>query len=182
VATGATVLTCRTAAGQEDKPALAEKPVANSAKTGGEGGLPPAWGKESGGLQAGLVLTAPASIGPTISARRSRWSSGVRNVGKEDVKFQYVPQFLMEKPPAVMDGEDKAGPPRRRHPLRVSHPGGCDLAAGEGIRPYELKLELGSGSGQGYRCTQASDHLWDGEVPYPVRAGSWELVIGVHQA
>ena len=31
----------------------------------------------------------------------------VRNVGKEEVKFQYVPSFFLERPPAVTGGDGK---------------------------------------------------------------------------
>src|SRR5207247_9880374 len=54
VADGATILTCRTAAGQDDKKPPAEKPVEPAAKQEKEKETFTAWGKEVGGLQAGL--------------------------------------------------------------------------------------------------------------------------------
>jgi RNA polymerase sigma factor (sigma-70 family) len=54
VATGATILSCRTAAGQDDKKPAAEKPVEPAAKQEKENETFTARGKEVGGLQAGL--------------------------------------------------------------------------------------------------------------------------------
>ncbi len=65
-----------------------------------------AWGKEVGGLQAGLGYLPGEHrtyhIGETVAL-----VVRVRNVSKEAVKFEYLRNFFMEKPPAVTDGEGK---------------------------------------------------------------------------
>jgi hypothetical protein len=65
-----------------------------------------AWGKEVGGLQAGLGY---------LPGRHRTYHTGetvtlvvrVRNVSKEAVKFQYIPKFFVETPPTVTDGDGK---------------------------------------------------------------------------
>jgi RNA polymerase sigma factor (sigma-70 family) len=63
-----------------------------------------AWGKEIGGLQAGLTVAENRAYhtGETVTL-----VVRVRNVGKEPVKFQYVPKFFVENAPTVMDGDGK---------------------------------------------------------------------------
>jgi RNA polymerase sigma factor (sigma-70 family) len=150
LATGATVLTCRTAAGQEDKPAIAEKPVKASPKQEQEQDKEDftAWGKEAGGLQAGLGYR-PGEHRAYHHGETVALVVRVRNVSKEQVKFQYVPQFLMEKLPAVTDGEDKpihlGGVTR----FGFHKPVEMNLAPGKEIELYELKLELRPASESG---------------------------------
>ena len=68
-----------------------------------------AWGKEIGGLQAGLGFeygnrrTYGHGQGITLVVR-------LRNVGKEAVKFKYLRQFLDENPPTVTNADDKTIP------------------------------------------------------------------------
>jgi hypothetical protein len=63
-----------------------------------------AWGKEAGGLQAGLGYLPDQHrayhTGETVTL-----VVRVRNVSKEPVKFQYIPNFFVENPPTVMDVE-----------------------------------------------------------------------------
>jgi RNA polymerase sigma factor (sigma-70 family) len=111
VATGATVLTGRTAAGQEDKPATAEKPVKASPKLEEkEEEAFTAWGEEVGGLQAGLGFRRGERrayhIGETVTL-----VVRVRNVGKQTVKFEYLKEFFKENPPIVTDADGKKVPP-----------------------------------------------------------------------
>jgi RNA polymerase sigma factor (sigma-70 family) len=63
-----------------------------------------AWGKEVGGLQAGLSIDEKRAYhtGETVTL-----DVRVRNVGKEEVTFQYLRQFLMENAPTVVDGGGK---------------------------------------------------------------------------
>ncbi len=100
-----------------------------------------AWGKEVGGLQAGLGFPAGEkraySHGETV-----KLVVRVRNVGKEGVKFRYVRQFFIENPPTVTDGDGKPVPlPHTRvwgfHALVE-----VNLAPGKEIELHELKLEL----------------------------------------
>jgi hypothetical protein len=59
----------------DDKKPVEERPVGPAVKQEKEKEAFIAWGKEVGGLQAGLGLP-PARSGPTATARRPRWSSG----------------------------------------------------------------------------------------------------------
>ena len=108
-----------------------------------------AWGKEAGGLQAGLGYLPGQHrtyhIGETVTL-----VVRVRNVSKEAVKFQYIPKFFVENAPTVTDGEGK----------QVHFPYGVielteghskvdvNLAPGKEIKLGEVKLlttSLGSG-------------------------------------
>jgi RNA polymerase sigma factor (sigma-70 family) len=142
VATGATILTCRTAAGQDDKKAAAEKPVEPAAKQEKEKETFTAWGKEVGGLQAGLGFRPGEkrvhSLGETV-----KLVVRVRNVGKEEVTFNYIPAYFVDWPPSVTDGDGKTGPQ-----IRFPGKGGdynqvkVNLAPGKEIELAEVKLEL----------------------------------------
>ena len=66
----------------------------------------------------------------------------VRNAGKEEVKFQYLPDFLKEKPPAVTDGEDKPVQLSSVISFWVQVPVEVNLAPGKEIELYEWKPEL----------------------------------------
>ncbi len=109
-----------------------------------------AWGKEVGGLQAGLGFKAGQKrayhTGETVTL-----VVRARNVGKEEVKFQYLRPFFYDNSPNVTDGEGKPvslgrifiGLTKRHIPREAN------LAAGEEIELYELKLEIGSGNETG---------------------------------
>jgi hypothetical protein len=103
---------------------------------------PTAWGKEVGGLQAGVGVRAgeerPHTHGETIDL-----VVRVRNVGMEAVRFRYVREFFGVSPPDVTDGAGKA--------VLQPWPGGggsapvpveVKLAPGKEIELAELKLEL----------------------------------------
>ena len=61
-----------------------------------------AWGKEVGGLQAGLTVAENRAYhtGETVEL-----VVRVRNVGKEPVKFQYIPKFFVENAPTVTNSD-----------------------------------------------------------------------------
>jgi uncharacterized protein (TIGR03067 family) len=63
-----------------------------------------AWGKEVGGLQAGLGFKAGAKRAYT-HGETATLVVRVRNVGKEEVKFEYLRPFFYENSPTVTDGE-----------------------------------------------------------------------------
>jgi RNA polymerase sigma factor (sigma-70 family) len=96
VVTGATVLTCRTAAGQDDKKPAAEKPVEPAAKSKKEPVT--AWGKEVDGLQLGLALV-PADAHAFGQGETIKLAVRLRNVGKAEVTVVY--QWLRDCPPQV---------------------------------------------------------------------------------
>ena len=100
-----------------------------------------AWGKEVGGLQAGLSIAEKRaySHGETVTL-----VVRVRNVGKEAVKFRYLKEFFMEKPPTVTGGESKAV---RLGGVdlfgRLVHiPVDVNLAPGKEMELHDLKLKL----------------------------------------
>jgi hypothetical protein len=144
VATGTTILTCRTAAGQDDKKPAAEKPVEPAAKQVKEKETFTAWGKEVGGLQAGLGFR-PGEKRAYHHGETVTLVIRVRNVSKEEVKFRYLKEFFMEKPPTATGGDGKT----------IRH-GGVDLfgsiaqipvdvnlAPGKEMELHDLKLKLG---------------------------------------
>jgi hypothetical protein len=104
------------------------------------------WGKEVGGLQAGLGFR-PGQKRAYRPGETVRLVVRVRNVGHlgdedEEVKFQYLRQFFIETPPAVTDGEGKPVPLPRVTCFGIHIPVNVSLAPGKEIELYELKLEL----------------------------------------
>ena len=148
ITTGATVLPCRTAAAQGDKPPTVEKKVKTPQKQEKEAYT--AWGKEIGGLQAGLGFR-PGEKRAYSHGETVKLVVRVRNVGKEAVKFQYLREFFIETPPAVN--------PARREGMPVPLGGvtafgfhipvKVNLAPGKEIELYELKLEISALYGTG---------------------------------
>jgi hypothetical protein len=169
VAIGATMLTCRTAAGQDDNKPGAEKPLEPPAKQEQEKETFTAWGTEVGGLQAGLGYKPGQkraySHGETVTL-----VVRVRNVSKEDVKFRYLKEFFMEKPPTVTGGEGKT--------IRL---GGVDLlggiaqipvdvnlAPGKEMELHDLKLKLAPAGGSG-DVTEVSPETLNGKGKFQIQ-------------
>jgi hypothetical protein len=101
VATGATILTCRTTAGQEAKKPTAEKPVEPAAKQEKDKNkeIVTAWGKEVGGLQAGLCFSNANDI---RIGGKAKAVVKLRNVSKEATFVSAWPLWLVG-PPRVVD-------------------------------------------------------------------------------
>jgi RNA polymerase sigma factor (sigma-70 family) len=105
-----------------------------------------AWGKEVGGLQAGLGLGQKLADNQgeavTLVVR-------VRNVGKEPVKRQYDWSFFVENQPAVTDGEGKRVPGKSTYIGGVLNvPVELNLAPGKEIDLFQSNLELQPGKFQ----------------------------------
>lgn len=114
-----------------------------------------AWGKEAGGLQAGLEVQGKREYrhGETITLLVR-----VRNVSKEAVKFGYIRQYLDEKPPSVTGADGKVIPQKgpsveglRHVPIEVSLEPGKEMVLetrihGASGRPYELRPADGGGT------------------------------------
>lgn len=66
-----------------------------------------AWGKEIGGLQAGLGFR-PGEQRAYRPGETVTLVVRIRNVSKETVKFEYLLQYLDEEPPVVTDADGKA--------------------------------------------------------------------------
>ena len=89
----------------EVKEADDKKPVDPEAKQQKDKEAFTEWGKEFGGLQAGLGYKSEKraySQGETVTL-----VVRVRNVSKEDVKFQYLKEFFRETSLAVTDSKGK---------------------------------------------------------------------------
>jgi RNA polymerase sigma factor (sigma-70 family) len=108
-----------------------------------------AWGKAVGGLQASLGFH-PGQKRAYSHGETVKLVVRVRNVGKEEVKFQYLRQFFIEKPPTITDGKGKPVPqPRYEAGGQVHIPVEVNLAPGKEIELYELERELGPTSESG---------------------------------
>jgi hypothetical protein len=112
-----------------------------------ENGASTAWGKEIGGLQAGLGFR-PGEKRAYHHGEALTLVVRVRNVGKEAVKFQYLSQFFIETPPTVTDGDGKPIPvPLGRVTAFGIHlPVEVNLAPGKETELYEWKPRLRSES------------------------------------
>jgi hypothetical protein len=148
---GASVLTCRTVMAQGDRPPAAEGKVKTPPKQEREKEELTAWGKEVGGLQAGLGFAgAKRAYRP---GEKVRLVVRVRNVGKEPVSFHYLRQFL-QGTLAVTDG---AGRPVTFDSAVTTfgrpQPQLVNLAPGQEIDLHELMVALrpaGESDGQGF--------------------------------
>jgi hypothetical protein len=107
LATDAAVLAHRTAAAHSESTPVADDRAAKPQKPVPERdeGVT-AWGKAVGGLQAGLSYH-PSQKRAFSHGETIRLVVRVRNVGKEDVKFQYLRQFFIERAPTVTDADGK---------------------------------------------------------------------------
>lgn len=116
-----------------------EKPVEPAAKLEKEKEALTAWGQELGGLQAGLGYRSgeKRAYGPGETVKLVL---RVRNVGNEEVKFQYLRQFSIERPPTVTDGDGKPVPLPGVTAFGFHTPQNVKLAPGKEIELYELDV------------------------------------------
>jgi DNA-binding beta-propeller fold protein YncE len=141
MATGATLLIYRTAAGQDEKKSIAEKPVEPATKKEKDKEAFTAWGKEINGLQAGLGFR-PGEHRAYHYDETVTLVVRVRNVGKDTVKFSYLGPFI-EHSPTVADSNGKPIPQPKVPPDVGGHiPGKMELAPGKEIELHELKRQL----------------------------------------
>lgn len=142
ITTGTTFLTSRTSTAQNKPPAAAEKPVNTPAKAEPEIETFTAWGKEVGGLQAGLGYRSSEKRA-YVHGEMVKLTVQVRNVSKETIKFKYLREFFIEGPPTVTDSEGNPfSSARVNTPGLVQVPVNVELAAGKEIEIHELKLKL----------------------------------------
>ena len=127
---------------KEAKAPVAEQPLESAVKQENEALT--AWGKEVGGLQAGLGLPPGAKRvyqhGETVTL-----FVRVRNLGKEAVTFEYVRQFLDENRPVVTDAGGKAIPQSGTAMLGMHGPTEVTLKPGKEI-VLETRMHGASGS------------------------------------
>jgi RNA polymerase sigma factor (sigma-70 family) len=147
MATGATVLTSRMAAGQDEKKLDAEKLAEPTAKQQKEKDKEvfTAWGKEVGGLQAGLGYQ-PGQMRVYRPGETVKLVVRVRNVGMEVVTFQYLRHFFIENPPAVVDDKGNTVALKDGTPKGIHKPLDATLAPGKEIELYELNLTVSAKS------------------------------------
>jgi RNA polymerase sigma factor (sigma-70 family) len=107
-----------------------------------------AWGKEVGGLQAGLGYL-PGQKRAYTHGETVTLVLRVRNVGKEAVKWSYLQPFI-EHAPMVTDGDGKPVPqPTKLYEIGARLPGEVELSPGKEIEIHELKRELRPASESG---------------------------------
>jgi Sigma-70, region 4 len=147
VATGATIFASRPAAGQDDEKPTAGRPMEPTVKNVQEEQKKPvpaaeraqekqkdaftAWGKEVDGLQAGLGFL-PGQQRAYHYDEYLTLVVRVRNVGKKEVKFQYLKDFFYENPPIVADVDGKSAPQGK---VIVGHP----------VKPLPQEVSLAPG-------------------------------------
>jgi len=166
VVTGATILNCCMAAGQDDKKPRAEKSVKPAMKQEKDKDIVTAWGKEVGGLQAGLEIR-PGEHRAYRHGETVTLVVRVRNVGKEPVKFEYVLQFLDENPPTVTDADGKTIPQFRTSMLGMHGPQAVTLEAGKQIElnsRLPLRYELLRAAGERGTTKERSLFVGTGKV------------------
>lgn len=140
---------------QSDRPPAAEAPVKAPQKQEQEKEGFTAWGEELAGrglhmgeevdgLQAGLGFR-PGEKRAYSHGETVKLVVRVRNVGKKEVAFKYIPAYFFDHPPSAMDGAGKAAPKIRLatdgHEGEYN-PKDVTLAPGKEIDLAEVKLEL----------------------------------------
>jgi hypothetical protein len=118
-----------------------------------------AWGKEIGGLQAGLGFRPGAKrayhYGETLTL-----VIRVRNVGKETVKFSYLMPYI-EHETFVTNGDGKRVPQpteARLYSIGARIPGQVELEPGKEIELHELKRECKPASESGSMRSRPEGH------------------------
>src|SRR5262249_4701889 len=108
-------------------------------------------GKEVDGLQAGLGFR-PGEKRAYSHGETGKLVVRIRNVGKKEVTFKYIPAYFFDSPPSVTDGEGKAAPqlrlPSDGHEGEYN-PKELTLAPGKEIELAELRIELRPASESG---------------------------------
>lgn len=169
VATGMTIFASRMAAGQDNKKPTAEKPVEPAKPQKEKEESFTAWGKEVDGLQAGLGFR-PGQKRAYHHGETVTLVVRVRNVSKEDVKFRYLKEFFMEKPPTVTGGEGKT---IRLGGVvlfgRLVHiPVDVNLTPGKDMELHNLKIKLAPAGGSG-DVTEVSPETLNGKGKFQIQ-------------
>ena len=100
-----------------------------------------AWGKEVGGLQAGLGF--PLGENRVYRHRESvKLVLRVRNVSKEPVDFRYIWAFFGEHPPTITDPDGQRIPLPRPLVEGEHAPRSVKLAAGQAVELYDWDFDL----------------------------------------
>lgn len=167
---GTTIVAAQPPQTASDKPAAAqEQPVApQKSETAQEKEAFTAWGKEVGGLQAGLGYR-PGEHRAYHHDETVTLVVRIRNVGNEDVKFRYLKEFFMETPPTVTGGEGKTIRHGGLDLLSIAQvPVDVNLAPGKEFELHDLKLKLAPASGSG-DVTEVSPETLNGKGVFQIR-------------
>jgi hypothetical protein len=100
------------------------------------------WGKEVGGLQAGLGFE-PGHKRDHQPGESLKLIVRVRNVGRQEVSFQYLRHFFIENPPAVKNGDGESLVLKDGTTKGVYKVEDATLAPGKELELYEFFLTLG---------------------------------------
>jgi RNA polymerase sigma factor (sigma-70 family) len=141
LATGATVLSCRTASARGDQPPAAEERVKAPEKPEKEKEGFTAWGTEVGGVQAGLGYR-PGERRAYRHGETVTLVLRVRNVGKEAVEFKHIWAFFVENPPTITDADGKRVQLPRVAAEGLHRPRNTNVAPGKEVELYEWKFDL----------------------------------------
>ncbi len=107
-----------------------------------------AWGKEVGGLQAGLGFR-PGEMRAYHHGEAVTLVVRLRNIGKKTVKFSYLMPYI-EHEPIVTSSDGKRVPqPTKLYEIGARLPGQVELPPGKVIEIHELKRELKPASESG---------------------------------
>jgi RNA polymerase sigma factor (sigma-70 family) len=137
LASGATLLTYRAAAGQDEKKPTVEKPVESAANQRKEKENVTAWGKEVNGVQIGIQLseTRVYKVGETVTL-----IIRLRNNGKYEVPFSHDAEYFQKNPPLITDADNKAVTIKKRSIFGFMKKG--SVAPGKEVDLIHLQLAL----------------------------------------
>lgn len=141
ITTGATVLTLGTAAAQSDPSAVAEERVKSPSKPEQEKAAFTAWGKEVGGLQAGLGFH-PGQKRAYSHGEIVKVVARIRNVGKQVVEFKHIWAFFVENPPKISDADGRLVQLPRYAAEGLQMPRSPSVPPGKDIELYEWEFDL----------------------------------------
>jgi beta-lactamase regulating signal transducer with metallopeptidase domain len=168
---GTTIVAAQPPQTASDKPAVAQEQAVTPQKPEKAQEKEPftAWGKEVGGLQAGIGFR-PGEKRAYRHGETVTLVVRVRNVGNEDVKFRYLKELFMENPPTVTGGEGKT---IRQGGLDLfgsiaQIPVDVNLAPGKELELHDLKLKLAPASGSG-DVTEVSPETLNGKGTFQIQ-------------
>jgi RNA polymerase sigma factor (sigma-70 family) len=137
LASGATLLTYRAAAGQDEKKPTVEKPVEPAANQRNKKEKVTSWGKEVNGVQIGIQLgeNRVYKVGETVTLILR-----LRNNGKNEVPFLDDAEYFQKNPPLITDANNKAVTIKNRSIFGFIKKG--SVAPGKEVDLIHLELAL----------------------------------------
>ncbi len=137
LASGATLLTYRAAAGQDEKKPTVEKPVEPATNQEKEKEKVTSWGKEVNGVQIGIQLgeNRVYQVGETVTLVLR-----LRNNGKNEVPFREEAEYFQKNPPLITDANNKAVTIKKRSIFGIIKKG--SVAPGKEVDLIHLELAL----------------------------------------